>query len=104
MRCAFGTREIKWRVCIRQTLQIAPFASRTAANPATPWYVAPDIIDPVTAMSRNASVVLYVLVLIGVVVGVDLLFLKHQFWLRLIVNIGIVLVFLAFYIRFVKNR
>jgi len=54
-------------------------------------------------MLRNASVVLYVLVLIGVVVGVDVLFFKHQFWLRLMVNIGIVLVFAAFYFRFAKN-
>jgi len=48
-------------------------------------------------------VVLFVLVLIAVVVGVDLLFFKTRFWERLIVNIGIVLVFAAFYFRFLKN-
>ena len=47
--------------------------------------------------------VLYVLVLIAVVVSVDLLFFKNRFWERLIVNIGIVLVFAAFYLRFLKN-
>lgn len=47
--------------------------------------------------------VLFVLVLIAVVVGVDLLFFKTRFWERLIVNIGIVLVFAAFYFRFLKN-
>lgn len=42
---------------------------------------------------------IYVLALVGVVVGVDVLFLKHHLWARLIVNIGIVLVFAAFYLR-----
>jgi len=47
--------------------------------------------------------VLYVLALIAIVVGVDILFFKHHFWERLIVNIGIVLVFLAFGLRFLKR-
>jgi hypothetical protein len=46
---------------------------------------------------------LYVVVLIAVVVSVDLLFFKNRFWERLMVNIGIVLVFAAFYLRFLKN-
>jgi type IV secretory pathway VirB2 component (pilin) len=54
-------------------------------------------------MARNMSVVLYIVVLVAVVVGVDLLFFKNRFWERLIVNIGIVLVFAAFYLRFFKN-
>jgi hypothetical protein len=49
------------------------------------------------------SVVLYILVLIAVVVSIDLLFFKNRFWERLIVNIGIVLVFAGFYLRFLKN-
>jgi hypothetical protein len=48
-------------------------------------------------------VVLYVLALVGVVVGVDVLFFRHYFWARLIVNVGIVLVFGAFYFRFLKR-
>ena len=48
--------------------------------------------------------VLYVAVLIAVVVSVDMLFFKDLFWERLMVNIGIVLVFAAFYLRFLKNR
>ena len=48
------------------------------------------------------TTVLYVLVLIAVVVTVDLLFFKNYFWERLTVNIGIVLVFAAFYLRFLK--
>ena len=51
-------------------------------------------------MGRRAAVVLYVLALVAVVVGVDVLFFRHQFWERLIANVGIVLVFAAFYWRF----
>ena len=46
---------------------------------------------------------LYVLALVAVVVGVDILFFKHHFWERLIVNVGIVLVFAAFGLRFLKR-
>jgi hypothetical protein len=60
-------------------------------------------IEPEIEMIRNMSVVLYIAVLIAVVVSVDLLFFKNRFWERLIVNIGIVLVFAAFYLRFLKN-
>ncbi len=55
------------------------------------------------AMGRHAIAALYVLAMIAVVVGVDVLFFRHQFWPRLIVNIGIVLVFAAFYLRFLKH-
>ena len=54
-------------------------------------------------MTRNMSVVLYIVVLIAVVISVDLLFFKNRFWERLMVNIGIVLVFTAFYLRFIKH-
>ena len=46
---------------------------------------------------------LYVFVLIAVVVSVDVLFLRHRFLERLIVNIGIVLVFVALYSRFLRR-
>jgi predicted cobalt transporter CbtA len=55
------------------------------------------------AAVRSAAVVLYVLALVAVVVGVDVLFFRHQFWERLIANVGIVLVFAAFYWRFFKR-
>ena len=42
------------------------------------------------------------LALIAVVVGVDVLFFRNRFWERLMVNAGIVLVFAAFYFRFLK--
>ena len=54
-------------------------------------------------MGTQATTVLYIFLLIGVVVAVDFLFFKNLFWERLTVNIGIVLVFLAFYFRFLKR-
>jgi hypothetical protein len=54
-------------------------------------------------MGRQAAVALYVLTMVAVVVGVDILFFRHHFWERLTVNVGIVLVFAAFYFRFLKR-
>jgi hypothetical protein len=51
-------------------------------------------------VGRQAAVALYVFTLVAVVVGMDVLFFKHQFWERLIANVGVVLVFAAFYLRF----
>jgi hypothetical protein len=53
-------------------------------------------------MGRQVAGALYVLALVAVVVGVDVLFFRNRFWERLIVNVGIVLVFAAFYFRFLK--
>jgi hypothetical protein len=44
-----------------------------------------------------------VLALVAVVVGVDVLFFRDRLWGRLMVNVGIVLVFAAFYLRFLKR-
>jgi predicted cobalt transporter CbtA len=54
-------------------------------------------------VGRQAAVVPYVLALVAVVVGVDVLFFRHEFWARLMVNVGIVLIFGAFYLRFLKR-
>jgi hypothetical protein len=54
-------------------------------------------------MRASPAVVPYVLVLIAVVVGVDVLFFRNRLGARLIVNVGIVLVFAAFYLRFMKH-
>jgi hypothetical protein len=54
-------------------------------------------------MGRQVAVVLYVLALVAVVVGVDVLFFRNRFWERLMVNAGIVLVFAAFYLTFLKR-
>jgi predicted cobalt transporter CbtA len=55
-------------------------------------------------MSRRAVNVLYVFAMVAVVIGVDLLFFRHHIWLRLVVNVGIVLVFVLSYFRFVKRQ
>jgi hypothetical protein len=55
-------------------------------------------------MGRQTAVVLYVLALVAVVVGVDVLFFRNRFWERLTVNVGGVLVFWAFYLRFLKHE
>ena len=55
-------------------------------------------------MGRHAAVALYVLAMVAVVVGLDSLFFRHHFWPRLMVNIGIVLVFAALYFRFLKHQ
>jgi hypothetical protein len=46
------------------------------------------------------AVVVYVVVMVALIVGVDLAFFRNRFWERLAANIGIVLVFGAFYFRF----
>jgi uncharacterized protein (DUF983 family) len=55
-------------------------------------------------MTRTAGAALCVLTMIAVIVGVDVLFLRHRFWARLWVNIGVVAVFAVAYLRFVKRH
>ena len=54
-------------------------------------------------MGRQVAVVLYVVAMAAVIVGVDFVFFSNRFWERLTVNIGIVLVFTAFYLRFLTR-
>lgn len=54
-------------------------------------------------MAEKAAAVLYVVAMVAVVVGVDVLFFRHHVGPRLMVNIGIVLVFAAFYLRFLRS-
>jgi hypothetical protein len=51
-------------------------------------------------MDRWIGTVLYVLAMAAVILGVDIAFFRDRFWERLFVNIGVVLVFGAFYWRF----
>jgi hypothetical protein len=55
------------------------------------------------AMTRPMIALPYVIAMIAVIVTVDILIFRNLFWERLIVNIGIVLVFAAFYLRFLKH-
>jgi len=47
--------------------------------------------------------VLYVLAMVAIIVAVDILFLRGHLWVRLVVNVAIVLVFIAVYFRFLKR-
>jgi hypothetical protein len=54
-------------------------------------------------VGRPAAGALYVVAMAAVVVGVDVVFFRHHFWERLAANVGIVLVFAAFYFRFLHH-
>jgi hypothetical protein len=56
-----------------------------------------------TEMGRQVATVIYVLAVAAIIVGVDFAFFRQRFWERLVVNIGIVLVFAAFYFRFLRH-
>ena len=56
-----------------------------------------------TEMGRHVPVFLYALAMAAVIIGIDILFFRGRFWERLAVNIGIVLVFGAFYLRFLRR-
>lgn len=57
-------------------------------------------------MSNPGVGVLYALAMVAVVVGADLLFFRDRtwFWERLAANVGIVLLFGAFYFRLLASR
>jgi hypothetical protein len=54
-------------------------------------------------MGRQVVVALYVAAMAAVIIGVDLAFFRNRIWERLTVNVGIVLVFAAFYLRFLRR-
>ena len=54
-------------------------------------------------MRSQTTAALYVLVMAAVIVVIDVTFFKNRLWERLTVNVGIVLVFAAFYFRFLKR-
>jgi hypothetical protein len=54
-------------------------------------------------MSRQVVSALYGIAMVAVIVGVDIAFFRNRFWERLMVNVGIVLVFRAFYLRFFRR-
>lgn len=53
----------------------------------------------------NTSILLrigFVAVMVAVVVAVDMLYFRDNFWERLLVNVGIILVFVTVYFKFFK--
>jgi hypothetical protein len=58
---------------------------------------------PCMKATGNMLVLLYVVAMIALIVAVDLLFFRNRFWQRLLVNVGIVLVFAAIYFWFLPK-
>jgi hypothetical protein len=54
-------------------------------------------------MGRPVLIALYVLVMVVLIVGLDVLLLRHQFWPRLLTNVGIVAVFAVIYLTVIKH-
>jgi preprotein translocase subunit SecE len=54
-------------------------------------------------MGGRVAVLVYVAAMVAVIVGVDVAFFRGRFWERLIANIGIVVAFVAFYLRFFRR-
>ena len=54
-------------------------------------------------MNSSYITAVSIVLMVAVVIGVDILFFRNLFWARLAVNVGIVLIFIAFYLRFLKH-
>ncbi|HEX4114173.1 MAG TPA: hypothetical protein VH020_16690 [Stellaceae bacterium] len=54
-------------------------------------------------MPKITLLSLYGVAMAAIIVGVDFAFFRNRFWERLAVNIGIVLMFAAFYLRFLRH-
>lgn len=54
-------------------------------------------------MSSKTTTILCLVLLVAAIVAVDILFFRNRFWERLAANVGLVLVFVAFYFRFLKQ-
>ena len=54
-------------------------------------------------MGRQVSIALFIVLMVAVIVAVDVLFFRNRFLERLMANVGIVLLFGAFYLRFLKK-
>ena len=62
-----------------------------------------DALERAVEMTKNVYMVIYFVLMIGCIVGADVLFLSTHFVARLIVNIAIVVVFASVYFGFLKN-
>ena len=54
-------------------------------------------------MTKNATIAIYLIAMVVTVVAVDILFFRQHFWERLLSNIGIVMIYISFYLRFLKH-
>ena len=55
-------------------------------------------------MGRSLESALYVCAMVVTIVAVDVLFFRGHMWAQLAANVGIVLIFAAFYFRFLHRR
>lgn len=55
-------------------------------------------------MEVRVTAIIVIVVMIALIVGVDVSFLRHHFLARLIANVGIVLVFAALYVTLLRRR
>jgi hypothetical protein len=82
---------------------LVPSRTEVRSEGARSLLLSSGVVRTVREMESQVALVLYVLALVAVVVSVDVLFFRNRLWERLMVNVGIVLVFWAFYLRFVKR-
>lgn len=55
-------------------------------------------------MSGKFVLVVYGVAMAAIIVSVDIAFFKGRFWERLMANVGLVLLFGAFYLRFLHRN
>jgi hypothetical protein len=65
--------------------------------------LSPGAVAGLPLIAERRIIVLYVVLMAAVIVVIDVLFFKNRLWERLAVNAGIVLIFGAFYFRFLKR-
>lgn len=53
-------------------------------------------------MGKSALVIICLLAMVALIVGMDVTFFRNHFWERLMANVGSVLVFGAFCLRFLR--
>jgi hypothetical protein len=53
-------------------------------------------------MDKLVGHVIFVLLMAAIIVAMDLLFFRHQFWHRLLANAGVVLVAVVLYLLFLR--
>jgi len=54
-------------------------------------------------VGKPAASGIFLVAMVAVIVAVDVLVFRHHLWERLAANVGIVLVFVAFYFRFIRH-
>ena len=55
-------------------------------------------------MGKSVIAAAYLLAMVVTVVLVDIAFFRHHFWARLMANVGIVLIYISFYVTFIWHR